>query len=134
MLDPIGFLIAIIVAIVGYRYAAKKQQSRTLDGNAIKKLEESGLDITQEHQLEFWFYSDEKSSVMNLVDELENRKFQVHLSETEQDPKFVIRALKSMVPELAELQGLRKEFNCLSKEHRSQYDGWGCSVGNYFNT
>ena len=54
--------------------------------------------------------------------------FQVHVSETEQDPKYVIRALKSMVPELSILQGLRKEFNGLAKKYNAVYDGWGCSI------
>lgn len=128
MLDPIGIVVAIVVAIIGYRYAAKKQESRTLDGYAIKKLEESGLDITKEYQVEFWFYTDEESAVRSLAEELENRLFQVHVSETEQDPRFVVRALKSMTPELSDLQGLRKTFNSLAKKHGAEYDGWGCNV------
>ena len=128
MLDPIGLVVAIVVAIVGYRYAAKKQQSRTLDGYTIKKIEESGLDISKEQRIEFWFYSDEESCVTSLAEELENREFEVLISETEQNPRFVIRALKSMVPELSGMQGLRKEFNLLAKKHNAEYDGWGCSI------
>ena len=128
MLDPIGIEVAIVIAIIGYRYAAKKQESRTLDGHAIKKLEESGLDTTKEYQIEFWFYGDEEATVTNLAKELENRKFQVYVSETEQDPRFVVRALKSMVPDLSNLQGLRKDFNSLAKKHSAEYDGWGCNV------
>jgi len=128
MLDLIGLAVAIVAAIIGYRYAAKKQQSRTLDGYAIKKLEESGLDITKEYQIEFWFYSDEQSAIKNLAEELENRMFQVHVSETEQDPRFVVRALKSMTPVLSDLQDLRKDFNSLAKKHGVEYDGWGCNI------
>ena len=128
MLDLIGLAIAIVVAIVGYRYAAKKQQSRTLDGYTLKKLEDSGIDITKEQLIEFWFYSDEECAVTQLAEELEKRMFEVHISETEQDPKYVIRSLKSMVPELSYLQGLRKEFNLLAKKHNAVYDGWGCSI------
>ena len=128
MIDPIGLVVAIVVAIFGYRYAAKKQQSRTLDGYALKKLEDSGVDVTKEYQIEFWFYADEESAITKLADELVDRAFQVHISETEQDPRFVMRALKSMTPELSILQGLRKEFNCLAKKHGVEYDGWGCNV------
>lgn len=128
MFDPVGIVVAIIVAIIGYRYAAKKQESRTLDGHVIKKLEESGFDTTKEHQIEFWFYADEESAVTNLAEELENRMFQVHISDTEQDPRFVVRALKSMTPDLSDLQGLRKDFNSLAKRHGAVYDGWGCNI------
>ena len=128
MIDPIGLVVAIIIAVFGYRYAAKKQQSRTLDGYTLKKLEESGLDLTRECQIEFWFYADNESGIMNLGKELEDQGFLVHISETEQDPKFVARALKSMLPELTVLQGLRKELNTLAKKYGADYDGWGCSV------
>jgi hypothetical protein len=128
MIDPIGLVVAIVIAIIGYRYAAKKQQSRTLDGHTLKKLEESGLDLTKECRMEFWFYADEESAITSLGNELENRGFQVHIAETEQNPKFVVRALKSMMPELSGLQALRKELNALAKSHGAEYDGWGCSV------
>ena len=127
MLDSIGLMVAIVAAIIGYRYAAKKQQSRTLDGYTIKKLEESGLDITKEYQIEFWFYSDESDAITKLAKELEDRMFEVHVSETEQAPRFVIRALKYMTPELSELQNMRKDFNSLAKKYGAEYDGWGCS-------
>ena len=127
MLDSVGLVVAIVAAIFGYRYAAKKQQSRTLDGYAIKKLEESGLDITKEYQIEFWFCSDESDAIARLANELEERMLEVYVSETEQDPRFVIRALKTMTPELSELQHMRKDFNSLAKKYGAEYDGWGCS-------
>lgn len=128
MIDPIGVIVAIIIAIFGYRYAAKKQQSRTLDGYTLKKLEDSGQDLTQQCKMEFWFYADEESAIRNLGDDLESLGFQVHISETEQEPKYVARALKSMLPEISVLLGLRKEFNALAKKYGAEYDGWGCSV------
>ncbi|WP_455201064.1 ribonuclease E inhibitor RraB [Kaarinaea lacus] len=128
MFDPVGIIVAIVVAIFGYRYAAKKQESRTLDGHVIKKLEESGFDTTTEHELEFWFYADDATAVTNLAEELKNHMSHVHISDTEQDPRFVIRASKAMVPELSELQNLRKDFKGLAKKHNAVYDGWGCSI------
>jgi len=128
MIDPIGFVIAIIIAIIGYRYAAKKQLARTLDGYALKKLEEAGQDLTQVCEIEFWFYAEEESAITNLGNDLEELGYQVHISETEQQPKFVLRALKSMTPEITNLQNLRKEFNALGKKYGAEYDGWGRSM------
>jgi hypothetical protein len=128
MIDPIGLIVAIIIAIFGYRYAAKKQQSRTLDGYTLKKLTDAGLDLTKECLVEFWFYADAEAAITNLANELENRGFEVHISETEQEPRFVARALKSMLPEFSTFQSLRKEFNALAKKYGADYDGWGCSV------
>jgi regulator of RNase E activity RraB len=125
MIDPIGLVIAIIVAIVGYRYAAKKQQSRTLDGHALKRLEDAGFDLTQTHTLEFWFFGNKKASIENAAADLQARQFEVHVTETEDSPKYIIRAIKPMKPELAALQGLRKEFAQLAKIHGVEYDGWG---------
>ncbi|WP_455222524.1 ribonuclease E inhibitor RraB [Kaarinaea lacus] len=128
MIDPIGLVVAIIIAIFGYRYAAKKQQSRTLDGYTLKKFEESGLDLTKEYEIEFWFYADEESGIVDLGDDLENLGYQVYIAETEQDPKFVLRALKSMTPDLEDFLTIRKEFNDLARKHNAEYDNWGSSV------
>ncbi|WP_455366568.1 ribonuclease E inhibitor RraB [Kaarinaea lacus] len=128
MIDPIGLVVAIVIAIFGYRYAAKKQQTRTLDGYTLQKLGDSGLDLTKEHLIEFWFYADHESAIIDLGNDLEDLGFQVHISETEQDPKFVLRALTSMKPTLSDLLDLRKEFNSLAKKYSAEYDGWGRSV------
>ncbi|MCI0505519.1 MAG: ribonuclease E inhibitor RraB [Gammaproteobacteria bacterium] len=125
MIDPIGLVIAIIVAIVGYRYAAKKQQSRTLDGHVLKRLEDAGYDLTQTHKIEFWFFGNIKTSIDNAATDLRRRQYEVHVTETEDDPRYIIRAIKPMKPELAALQGLRKEFTQLAKIHGVEYDGWG---------
>lgn len=125
MIDPIGLVVAIIIAIIGYRYAAKKQASRTLDGYALKKLEEAGQDLTQECEIEFWFYAEDESAITNLGDDLKEMEYQVYITETEQQPKFVLRALKFMLPEISALQSLRKEFNELAKKYGAEYDGWG---------
>ena len=117
MNEIVVLAVAIVAAIVGYRFAAKKQQARSLDGYSIKKLEASGMDTNKEHQLEFWFYSDKKQAIEGLASELEKDLFEVHISDTEQDPKYVLRAIKSMVPGLQKLQALRKQFNRLAKQY-----------------
>jgi regulator of RNase E activity RraB len=128
MIDPIGLVVAIIIAIVGYRYAAKKQASRTLDGYALKKLEEAGQDLTQACEIEFWFYAEDESAITNLGNDLEDMEYQVYITETEQKPKFVMRALKCMLPEISAMQSLRKEFSALAKKYGAEYDGWGRNI------
>ena len=127
MLDPIGFVIAIVVAIVGYRLAAKKQQQRSLDGYTIKKLEDSGMDISSEHEIEFWFYSNNEAGIKKVVKELQQREFEVQFNETEEDPRYVIIAVKQMIPELSSMQILRNELVQIAKSNGVEYDGWGCS-------
>ena len=125
MIDPVGLIIAIIVAFLGYRYAGKKQKHRTLDGNTILKLEESGIDTSQPQMLEFWFFSNKQPAIENVAADLEQRGFQVYISDTEDKPRYVIRAIKELVPELSSLQKLRKDFNRLARSHGAEYDGWG---------
>jgi len=123
MLDYIGLIIAVIVAFVGYRLAAKKQQTRMI----IKQLEDSGMDISKEHLLEFWFYANMETGMRRVAEELERREFEVQLNETEQDPKFVIVAFKKMVPDLGKMQVLRQELTRLASANHVRFDGWGCS-------
>ena len=128
MLDPIGFVIAMIVAIIGYRYAAKKQKHRTFDGYTLKKLEDSGVNINEKQALEFWFYGNNKEAVEQLTEQLQQRGYETTINETEDDPQFVVWATKTMVPDLTTMLGLRKEFDKLVKSYRVVYDGWGCRV------
>jgi len=125
MLDPIGFAIAIIVAIIGYRYAGKRQQYRTLDGHTLKKLEDSGINTKENLALEFWFYSNNKQAVEQLAEQLQQREYEVYINETEEDPEYVITAFNNMIPELSVMLGLRKEFDKLAKRYGVVYDGWG---------
>lgn len=125
MIEPLGLVIAIIVAMVGYHFASKKQKHRTVDGNTLLKLEESGVDTSQPQSLEFWFYSNHQSAIENLANALQGRDFQVEISDTEDNPRYVIRAMKDMVPDLARLQTLSRELKQLAKEHGAAYDGWG---------
>jgi hypothetical protein len=127
MLDIVGFIVAIIVAVVGTRYAMKKQKSRSFDGYTVKKLEESGFDISKEHLLEFWFYSNKEEAINKVADDLKQRNFEVIVNQTEEDPRYVIRALKSLIPDIGALLSLRVEFDNLAKLHGAEYDGWGCS-------
>jgi len=127
MLDIVGFVIAIIVAIVAYRVAERKQQQKAIDGYTIKQLEDSGMDVSKEHRLEFWFYANIESGMKKLAQELEQRNFEVQLNETEQDPQYVIVAFKDMVPDLAKMQMLRQELVQLASANHVRFDGWGCS-------
>jgi len=127
MLDLVGLVIAIIVAIFGYRAASRKQQQQAIDGYTIKQLEDSGMDVSKEHRLEFWFYANIEAGMQKLAQELEQRNFEVQLNETEQDPQYVIVAFKDMVPELGKMQSLRKELVQLATTNHVSFDGWGCS-------
>ena len=126
--DIVGFIIAIVVAVLGSLYAFKKQKRRSLDGYLVKKLEDSGIDVLTEQPIEFWFYSNEEVSINSIQGELLDKGFEVVVNETESDPDFVIHAYKRLVPDISELQKLRAEFNKLSRKHGGKYDGWGLST------
>ena len=132
--DYLGVVIATIVAVIGYVIANRKQKLKTIDGQTLNKLEEAGIDITQDRELEFWFFSDEKTGIDSVADELKLQDFQVYVTESDDDPQYIIRALKSMPPQLHRLIKYRKEFNELAKTHDAVYDGWGCSNCILFDT
>jgi len=125
--DIFGFVVAIVIAIIGTRIAMKKQKRRSLDGYIVKQLEDSGINVQQEQLLEFWFYSNDEEAINKVENELNSLDFEVFVSPTDEDPKFVIRAVKKLIPDIAALQQLRSEFDRFSKQHGAKYDGWGCS-------
>lgn len=125
--DIIGFIIAIIITVIGSRYAIKRQKRRSLDGFIVKQLEDSGIDVCQEHLLEFWFYSNNKNAIDSVEKELKDRGFEVVVNPTEEDPKYVIRAMKTLIPDITALKELRSEFERFAKQYGAKYDGWGYS-------
>lgn len=125
--DIVGFVIAIVIAVIGTRIAMKKQKRRSLDGYIVKQLEDSGIDVQQEQLLEFWFYSNTEHAINNVEHELNDLDFEVFVSSTDEDPKYVIRAIKKLIPDITALQQLRSEFEHFAKQHGARYDGWGCS-------
>lgn len=125
--DILGFLVAIVVAVFGSLYAFRKQKRKSLDGYLVKKLEDSGIDVSITQPIEFWFYSNNKDSIHQIESELNARGFEVVVNDTESDPGYVIHAYREMLPDIAKLQILRRDFNKLSRQHGCKYDGWGYS-------
>lgn len=125
--DLIGFIIAVIVTVIGTRMALKKQKRRSKDGFIVKQLEDSGIDVLQEQSLEFWFYSNDEQGVKCVEDELKAMDFRVLVNQTDEDPCYVVFAYKKLMPDIAELQKLREKFQQFARQHRVKYDGWGYS-------
>ena len=125
--DVIGFVIAIIITVIGTRLALKKQKRRSKDGYIVKQLEDGGIDVLQEQPLEFWFYSNDEQAIKHVEDELASRDFEVLVNQTDEDPCYVVFAFKRLIPDITELQQLREEFERFARQHGAKYDGWGYS-------
>jgi len=125
--DILGFIVAVVVTVVGSRIAFKKQKRRSKDGYLVKQLEDGGIDTQVEQTLEFWFYSNVRSAIERVEIELNQRNFNVIVNETEEDPAYVICAFKRLKPDIEQLQILRNEFEQFARQHGAHYDGWGYS-------
>lgn len=125
--DLFGFIIAVIITVIGSLIAFKKQKRRSKDGYIVRQLEDGGIDVSKKQQLEFWFYSNDEQAIKCIEIELRDRDFEVILNRTDEDPCFVICAFKELVPDISALQGLRTEFERFARQHGARYDGWGYS-------
>ena len=125
--DLFGFVIAVIITVIGSIVAIKKQKRRSKDGYIVRQLEDGGIDVSREQQLEFWFYSNDEQAIRLVENELKDRDFEVILNQTDEDPCYVICAFKELIPDISALQDLRKEFEHFARQHGAKYDGWGYS-------
>ena len=125
--DVIGFIIAVILTVIGTRVALKKQKRRSKDGFIVKQLEDGGVDVLQEQPLEFWFYSNDGAAVKLVEAELKLMDFRVLVNRTDENPCYVIFAFKRLIPDITALQQLRAEFERFARQHGVKYDGWGYS-------
>ena len=125
--DIVGFIIAVVLTVVGTRMALKKQKRRSKDGYIVKQLEDGGIDTLKAQPLEFWFYSNDLQAIENVENELTSMDFEVLVNQTDEDPCYILFAFKKLVPDIAALQELRVEFERFAKQFGARYDGWGYS-------
>jgi hypothetical protein len=91
--------VLIIVAVALFLLARRTAPGKASDAQIIEQLTKGGSNLTRPHNIEFRFYF-----------------------------PYIVRAARSMVPLLSELQSLRSRFDELATREGGIYDGWSAGV------
>lgn len=121
-------ILLLIVAVAVFLFARRATSRKGSDAHVLEQLTRAGSNLTRPHKIEFRFYfpSGELAERVNAA--LRADGFQVSTQEVAQGNQYVVRATRSMVPLLSELQSLRAKFDEVATREGGIYDGWSAEV------
>lgn len=98
------------------------------DEAVIRQLQKAGSDLSKPHHIDFFLYLPSEASADKVASIIRTEGFAGEVVPPEKDSMWLCSATKTMVPDVSELQRIRREFNGLTGELGGNYDGWGTEV------
>ena len=122
-------LVAVLAAGI---FVIRRVDSRPISGDAqaVAQLRDAGSDLAKPHLVEFFMYFPAEASAKHVAEKLNSMGFkaQVKPAAAGSALPWLTFATRSMIPEVAELERLRKNLTSLSAGEHGEYDGWGTSI------
>lgn len=106
----------------------RSTQKQDLDESVLVQLKKAGSDLSKPHGIEFFLYFPTQSVAENAASSLRTSGFEVDVRRAAQGDAWLCFVTKTMVPELADLQRIRRDFVALAASLSGEYDGWGTQV------
>jgi hypothetical protein len=121
-------IVLVVVAVVVFLFARRSAPKKPSDARAIDQLVRSGANLTRPHRIEFRFLFPSVKFAERVSAALTADGFQVSTQEVVQGYQYTVRATRSMVPVLSELEKLRSRFDELATREGGIYDGWSAEA------
>ena len=127
----IVFVVLIVLACLGavaFMLAEKKATHVKENRSQLEELRASGADLSQPHEIEFFFVAPAGAAAQALQADLEAGGFEAETVEDEAPSHYVVIARKRLVPDELALSTLRQEHMKRASQHGGRYDGWEVSL------
>ena len=98
------------------------------DAAVLGQLKKAGSDLAKPHNIEFFLYLPSEAAANTAASRIREHGFQAAVKPPLKTAGWLCFATKTMVPELSELQRIRRDFERLTRELGGNYDGWGTEV------
>jgi regulator of ribonuclease activity B len=121
-------LALIVVCVLALLFRKSRLAQRSADADGIDRLRKAGSDLTQVHAIEFLFSFPVRASAEEASARLRADGYKVSIEGDATGMRCVLRATRSMIPLLSELQMLRSTLNELAAREGGLYDGWKAEV------
>ena len=103
--------------------------SRTdLDELVLNQLKKAGSDLSKPHHIEFFLYLPTQATAETAASRLRSDGFEATVQPPLKTSDWLCFATRTMVPDLSELQRIRRDFNRITGQLNGNYDGWGTQV------
>ena len=117
-------IVLLVIAVAVFLFARRTTPKRPSDAQAIEQLVRSGANLTRPHRIEFRFFFPSAKFAERVSSTLTADGFQVSTQEVVQGHQYIVRATRSMLPALSELESLRSRFDELANREGGLYEGW----------
>jgi len=124
----IGVLVLIVAGVLVVLYRKRLSAQGSTDAEEIDRLAKTGSDLTRVHAIEFLFYFPSRASADEASARLRAEGYKVSIKDDVTGTRCTLRATRSMVPILSELEVLRSKLNELAGREGGLYDGWRAEV------
>ncbi len=124
----IGALALIVVCVLVLLFRKRGRAQSGADAEGIDRLAEACSDLTRVHAIEFLFYFPSRASADEASARLHADGYKVSIEGGTTGTRCVLRATRSIVPLLSELQVLRSTLNELAAREGGLYDTWRAEV------
>jgi regulator of RNase E activity RraB len=98
------------------------------DQSVLAHLGRAGSDLSKPHRIEFFLYFPTQPIAEKAATSIRGDGFEVEVSRAAQGDNWLCFAKKKLVPELTDLQEIRRNFITLTASLGGEYDGWGTQV------
>jgi hypothetical protein len=96
------------------------------DGDALRKLHEKGIDLTQPRLIEFTCWATDRASAEQIAARLETLGYACDVFED--DDTVSVYAGRQMVPSYDALVTAQRDLDAVLREYGTHCDGWGTVV------
>lgn len=100
------------------------------DGQVLLQLKKVGSNLSKPHDVEFFLYFPAESIAEQAATRIRAAGFTVEVKPAAKGNDWLCFATRRMVPDIAALEQIRKDFTQLATALGGEYDGWGTGVEN----
>ena len=100
------------------------------DQQVLFQLKKAGSSLSKPHDVEFFLYFPTESIAEQAASQIRAAGFTVEVKPAAKGTDWLCFATRRMVPDIAALEQIRKDFTNLTATLGGEYDGWGTGVVN----
>jgi regulator of ribonuclease activity B len=117
-------IVAIVVCVLALKLRKARLAQSPADADGIDRPMKAGSNLSQVYPIEFLFSFPARAAAEGASARLHMDGYTVSMDGTAMGTRCVLRATRSMIPSLSELQVLRSTLNDLAAREGGLYNGW----------
>ena len=126
-----GIVLVTIVAVLAVSRSSAGGRDVTFprdrDGAVLRRLHESGSDLSKPHDVEFFLYFPTEKHALAAAMQI-GEPFAVKVDNAADGSQWLVLATQAVVPEYHRMADIRQRLESVAEKFDGEYDGWGTSV------